>query len=135
MIVLDASVILKWVLDEEPQGSSARSYRNQHLAGNNQIAVPELLFYEIASGLVARTSLTPEEAIEGFTRIVETELESHNLRVEDFATAIQMSRQFNISLYDSSYIALAAALGCEFITADAHLAKKVKSLPYVKLLR
>ena len=135
MIVLDASVILKWVLDEEPQDSSARSYRNQHLAGINQIAVPELLFYEIASGLVAKTSLTPEEAIEGFTRIVETELESHNLRVEDFATAIRISKQFNISLYDGSYIALAKALGCEFITADAHLVKRAKSMGAVKLLQ
>jgi len=76
VIVLDASVILKWVLDETSQGDSARSYRGWHLEGMNQIVVPELLYYEIASALGSKTSLTLEEAIEGFNTIAETELES-----------------------------------------------------------
>jgi len=134
MIVLDASVILKWVVEEGLQGNTARLYRDRHLAGINQIVVPELFYYEIASALGAKTSLTPEEAIEGFNTIIETELESHSLQVEDFIEAIQIARQFKISLYDSSYIALAKALACDFITADAALVKRVHSLPYVKRL-
>ncbi len=135
MIVLDASVILKWALDDEPNSDAAHAYRAQHLSGTSRVAVPELLFYEVANGLGTKTSLSPQDAIEGFTTIVDTELEGHNLRAEDFAEAIRLAKRFNISLYDSSYIALAAALGCEFVTADAHLASKVKSLRYVKLLR
>jgi predicted nucleic acid-binding protein len=135
MIVLDASVILKWVLDEEPQGRSARSYRDGHLTGINPIVVPELLYYEIASALGAKTSLTSEDAINGFNAIVEMELESHSLQGENFVEAIQMARQFKISLYDSSYIALAKSLACDFITADEALVKRVKTLSCVKLLR
>ncbi len=135
MIVLDASVILKWVLDEESQGTVARTYRDRHLRGGNPIVVPELLYYEMASALGSKTSLTPKEAIEGFNTIMETDLESHRLSGEDFGQAIKMARQFKISLYDSSYIALAKALSCDFITADAALVKRVKSLPYVKLLQ
>ena len=135
MIVLDASIILKWVWAHEPQSHTALAYRNHHLAGTNRIAVPELAFYEIANALATKTTLLPEESIEEFVAIVDMELESHNLGVEEFVKAIHLSKRFKISLHDSSYIALAAALRCEFITADSQLFTKVKSLPFVKLLR
>ena len=134
MIVLDASIILKWVLEEKSQGAAARSYRDRHLRGIDPIAVPELFYYEIANALGGKTSLTSNAAIEGFNTIIETELESYSLQVADFAEAIRMAKQFKISLYDSSYIALAHALSCDFITADAALVKRVKPLSYVKLL-
>ncbi len=135
MIVLDASVIIKWVLDDESQSHSALIYRDQHFAGINRIVVPELLFYEIANVLATKTPLSQEEAIEEFSLIVESELEGYSLGTKEFSEAIGLSKRFKISLYDSSYIALAAALKCEFITADVQLVSKVRGLSYVKLLR
>ena len=76
MIVLDASVTLKWVWAHEPQSEAALIFRDQHLAGANRIAVPELFFYEIANGLATKTFLSPEQAVEEFTVIADTELDS-----------------------------------------------------------
>lgn len=135
MIVLDASVIIKWILDDESQSRSALIYRDQHFAGANRIAVPELLFYEIANVLATKTALSEEEAVEEFALILESELEGYSLGAKEFSGAIGLSKRFKISLYDSSYMALADSLSCDFITADYRLAAKVKSLGYVKLLR
>jgi predicted nucleic acid-binding protein len=135
VIVLDASVILKWIWPDEPLSAAAMAYRDQHISGTNRVAVPELSFYEMANALATKTHLSAEEAIEDFTVIGNFELDSHNLGQEELSEAIRLSKRFHISLYDSSYITLANALGCELITADAQLVKKVKSLPYVKLLQ
>ena len=135
MIVLDASVIIKWILDDESQSGSALIYRDQHFAGINRIAVPELLFYEIANVLATKTSLSQEEALEEFALIDESELEGYSLGAKEFSEAIALSKRFKISIYDSSYIILAAGLKCDFITADKQLVTKVKSLNYVKFLR
>jgi predicted nucleic acid-binding protein len=134
VIVLDASVIIKWVLDDELQSQAALAYRDQHFEGTHRVAVPELLFYEMANVLATKTALSQEEAIEAFTLIVESELESYSLGSDEFSEAIRLSKRFKISLYDSSYIALAEALGCEMITADAQLASKVKGVRRVKRL-
>lgn len=135
MIVLDASVIIKWILDNESQSRSALIYRDQHFAGINRIAVPELLFYEIANVLATKTALSKEEAVEEFALIVESELESYSLGTKEFSEAISLAKRFKISLYDSSYIALATALKCEFVTADTQLVSKVRELSHVKPLR
>lgn len=135
MIVLDASVIIKWILDDESQSRSALIYRDQHFEGTNRITVPELLFYEIANVLAVKTALSEGEALEEFNLILESELEGYSLGAKEFSQAISLSKRFKISIYDSSYVALADSLSCEFITADSRLAAKVRSLGYVKLLR
>lgn len=134
MIVLDASVILKWIWKNEPRAHAARFYRDAHINGANRAAVPELLFYEIANALATKTQLSTEEAVEEFSVIVDAELDSYNLSQDAFSEAIRLSKQFKISLYDSSYIALASFLECDFVTADAQLAAKLKSLRFVKSL-
>lgn len=135
MIVLDASVVIKWILDDELQSAAALAYRKQHFEGTNRIAVPELLFYEIANILATKTPLTAEEAIEGFQFILGSELDGYSLGPEEFSTAIRLAKKFKLSLYDGSYIALASVLESEFITADSRLVSKTKSLSYVKLLQ
>ena len=135
MTVLDASVIIKWILDDESQSAAALVYREQHITGANQIAVPELLFYEIATVLATKTPLTAEEAVEGLQFVIGSELDGYSLGPEEFGEAIRLAKKFKISLYDSSYIALASALECNFITADAQLASKTKGLGNVILLQ
>jgi len=46
MIVLDASVALKWIFWDEAGGEGARHYRDRHVSGDEVIAVPDLFFYE-----------------------------------------------------------------------------------------
>ena len=44
MIVLDASVALKWIFWDETGGERARHYRDRHVSGDEIIAVPDLFF-------------------------------------------------------------------------------------------
>ncbi len=57
MIVLDASVVLKWIFDDEDGGVSAARWKDAHVAGHEIVAVPDLLFYELGNVLATRVLL------------------------------------------------------------------------------
>ena len=53
MIVLDASVLMKWVLPEETGADAAKAYRGRHTSGAESVAVP----------VITAASLTPVTVI------------------------------------------------------------------------
>lgn len=134
MIVLDSSVVLKWIFADEENSPFALNFREDHIKGEQKIAVVPLLYFEIANILAIKSSLSSNEAEEAFSEIYNFELEEHNLEFEDYKQAISLANEKSISVYDASYIVLAEKLTCEFVTADKKLVSKVKDLEFVKLL-
>ena len=134
MIVLDASVALKWILGEEEGGEEARLYKEGHITGKEPVAVPGLFFYEIANVLATKTRLNTKNAAEAFSLIWNFDLEVFSLGLDEFLEGIILSRQCEITLYDSAYVVLARKLGCPFVTSDRGLYEKVKRLKGLKLL-
>ncbi|MEW6326654.1 MAG: type II toxin-antitoxin system VapC family toxin [Thermodesulfobacteriota bacterium] len=134
MIVLDASVILKWIFGDEAGGNSAIYYRDRHVSGEETIAVPELFFYEAANVLATKTKLGVEAASRAFSLLWDFDFEVFSLGIEEFLEGITLSKRFKISLYDAAYIELARKLDCNFITTDHRLYEKTKKIKVIKLL-
>lgn len=133
MIVLDASVVFKWLVDED-NSRLATTYLNDHISGANPIAVPELLFYELANVLSTKYGLTNKESRLAFATIWDIELESYHLGLSDYQRVVHWSKKLNLSGYDAVYITLAEKLEAQFITADAKLYRSCSELGFVKLL-
>lgn len=68
MIVADASVILKWILPDEPNREEALMLRQQHVEGEAPIATPDLLLYEVANVLPMKRD-DPQWVLEGFKEL------------------------------------------------------------------
>jgi predicted nucleic acid-binding protein len=134
MIVLDASVGLKWILGDEEGGEKARRYREGHVTGEEAVAVHSLFFYEIANVLVTKTRLSTKDAAEGFSLIWDFDLEVFSLGLDEFLEGMILARQYGITLYDAAYIVLARKLGCPFVTSDRRLYRKVKGLKEVRIV-
>lgn len=134
MIVLDASVALKWIFRDEEGEDRAARYRDRHISGEEVIAVPELFFYEIGNVLAIKTSLDSKTASKAFSLLWNFDLEVFSLGGEEFLGSLALSRKFQITLYDASYIELAKKLECDFVTFDKKLFEKVKGLKRVTLL-
>lgn len=49
-MLLDASVILKWFLDE-PDSDKAKIIKDNHVNGKFTIVIPDIAIYEIANAL------------------------------------------------------------------------------------
>jgi predicted nucleic acid-binding protein len=133
MIVLDASVILKWFLIEEDR-DIALAFLDGHINGDTQIAVPELLCYELGNILALKTELSEETIIDDISDFFEFGLQIIPLSQQDYIEAIRLSRLYKISMYDASYIILAKLLNAPFITADVKLVHKLQDIPFIKAL-
>lgn len=136
-VCLDASFLLRLLLDEEAASQADALWEAWHQEGRRLVA-PTLLYYEVASALhryAAHGDLSPDE--------VETLLDLA-LRIDVelvgdaglHRRALQLARTFSLpAACDAHYLALAERLGAEFWTADARLAQVVQDrLPWVHRL-
>jgi predicted nucleic acid-binding protein len=134
MIVLDASVILKWIFGDENGGDKARLYRDRHVSGEEIVAVHDLFFYEISNVLATKIKLSRNAAVEAFSLIWKFDLEIFSCGLDEFSEGIGLSKRYGISLYDAAYIVLARKLKCSFVTADRKLFEKVMNIKDVSCL-
>jgi predicted nucleic acid-binding protein len=133
MIVLDASIILKLIFEERDAPQALQLMEN-HITGEEKIAAPELLYYELANVLATKVAIPVKDASSALAEIFNLEIETFTLGVEEFLSSISVSRKHKITVYDASYMILAERLSCNFITADAQLFSKTKDLKFVRLL-
>ncbi len=124
MIVLDASVMLKWFL-VEVDSEKAIALRNQYLRNEFEIVIPDLLFYEIASALRFKKSVNVDETYLILTTFFDFNMKVVTPSLNLFQKSIPISQDFEVSLYDSTYLALAIELDCYLITADEKFYKKI----------
>lgn len=134
MIVLDSSVILKWIFDEEEAYERAIKYRQMHMTGEELVVVPALFFYEIANVLSTKARLSEPEAADFFVTFWDFDFEVYNPGMEDFLSGIALSKRYRISLYDAVYVGLAGKLKCNFVTSDKRLYERMRGLKEVRLL-
>ena len=137
MIVLDASVVLKWFVDEEDSDQALR-LREEFYTGEREIVIPDLLLFEVANALRYNPSFTAEEIKEAVKTLFDIEIEIITPTSSLLSKTIELAKDFDVTCYDAAYLALAEELGFEFITADARfyrkVGKKVKPEAPIKLL-
>ena len=133
MIVVDASVVLKWFAPKEDH-EIALFLKERHVLGKERMAGPELLLYEVANVLQNKRG-DLRSSVEAFSAFCSVGLEIHSLEPSDLTEAMKLSHAYGISTYDASYLALAQARHCRLVTADERFLARVKGVPHVLPLR
>ena len=119
--VVDASVIVKWFLNEE-NSEKARMIKSDLESGNISIIVPELLFLEISNSL--RYKKVKEKNILVANKILfGAGFDVAKLSEWVMIKTIENSVRYNITVYDALYITLAQIHGTFLVTADKGLYK------------
>jgi predicted nucleic acid-binding protein len=124
-VIVDASVALKWVIDEE--GADAA----RQLVIDEVLAAPDLLFIDCANVLWAkarRGQITPADA-----RAAMAAIESAPIRavaIRPYAAAAQaIALELDQTAYDGLYLAVALAERATLITADVAFARTALAHP------
>ncbi|MDE1148204.1 MAG: type II toxin-antitoxin system VapC family toxin [Azospirillaceae bacterium] len=123
--VIDASVAIKWVVDEDGTARALSLLRRYRLIA------PDLLLPECANILwkkVQRQELLREEARMAVRLIQTASLELLPMR-QIFEKATQLSIDLGHPAYDCFYLVAALEYGCPFVTADDRLVRKLAQVP------
>lgn len=119
--VIDASVVLKWFLHESGR-EEALEIGQKHRLGQVQLVVPDLLFVEVLN--VLRYKGASSQELKDINRTLwnlQFRVERVNSLLLEKATCLAL--QYNLSIYDSLYLAVSIFHGISLITADKALAK------------
>ena len=105
------------------------------MEGRVEIAVPALLYYEVANILLFGRSRPPvEEAAEALDDLFSIPLEVVPPASAAAAVTVLLASAHGLSYYDAAYVALAEELDCVLITADERLERRVRTGGRVRLL-
>jgi predicted nucleic acid-binding protein len=118
MIVIDASALADALIDDGDAGNAARVA----LARDEHWAAPDHLIIEVVSVIRGRHivgKLSGDRAFDALAALGQ-------LLIDQVDIEPQLGRVWelrsNLSAYDAGYVAVAEALGCPLVTADARLA-------------
>jgi len=134
IVVPDASVILKWVLEkgEGKEVSKALELQNAFIAEDIDLQIPTLWQYEVGNVLGLKQ---PELADDLMKALLDYELPEVPL-TSDYCQAVLrlMSEIKGVTFYNSCYHVLALRTRGVYITADREYFKKSRRKGHISLL-
>ncbi|MGH9474091.1 MAG: type II toxin-antitoxin system VapC family toxin [Terriglobales bacterium] len=134
IVVVDASVVVKWVLPE-PETGAALQLLHDFESGQLDLIAPRLLLSEIASSLTKRHRRHELSAGQALAALEWVRVRCPRLVDADLTSALHLSLRLSVSLWDALYVVTAVERNCEFITADRRLVRAVAGrVPGVRLL-
>ena len=133
VLVLDASVVVKWFTREEDK-DLAIEYRDQFLKGKIDIALPDLILYELANVLRYNPNFDKKDVSDAVKSIIILGVQILVPTTHLLTNAVNLGFTYGITVYDAVYVALAEELNYNFLTADKKLFNNTKDLDCVKFL-
>jgi predicted nucleic acid-binding protein len=127
LLVVDASVVIKWHVDENHADAARRLLGD----GAPALHVPDLMFPEVGNILwkkTRRNDLTEEEARRIAHLVVVAPLDVHP-SAPLLEAALEIAIRTGRTVYDSLYVAMAVRLDCRLVTADERLHNALKDGP------
>ena len=132
MIVLDASVALKWFIDEEGSESARRILLDLQ-ESPTEFIVPELFFIEMLS-VLSRYGLTVKQLAGHMESLESLGIQRISLGQELMLKACEIISETKISAYDAVYAATAFLCKGIWITADKTAHLKISKFKISKIL-
>jgi predicted nucleic acid-binding protein len=121
--VVDASIAIKWMLDDEDRSNEARAILVAYRQDQINLIAPDHFEHEVMNAIrtAVRMNRLPagqaQALIQDFLSLSVPTVAGHGLFVRGFDYALH----FDCAFYDGLYLALADRIGCSFVHADQRL--------------
>jgi predicted nucleic acid-binding protein len=131
-LVIDASVVVKWFVEEIGSTDASRLLEDERFV----FVVPSHAFGEIGNTLATyvRRGQLPREQVRGIASTLLRHLESVPADTL-FAAAVDIAIEIGQTVYDTLYIALAEELDTVVATADERLLRALASTRWQRRVR
>lgn len=136
-IVVDASLSLSWILSEAVDPDKVNRIVDDQVRGELITTAPDIWFYECLNGLKSaflRERIDEKTSRNYISKVIDLAPDLTDV-TELVNEVFEIAIRYDLSVYDASYVALAAEKHCDFYTGDIKLyAKMGKKLKFVKLI-
>ncbi len=124
-MILDASVIVAWLVPDEPLADRALAVRDQALGGAERAVVPAICWTEVTHALVRaiRRGRLPPEALEPAAGALRELMALVPTEAVDPVDSMRLAVEQGIGAYDATYLCLARARREPLLTLDRRLAE------------
>jgi predicted nucleic acid-binding protein len=136
-IVVDASVVIKWLIPEDDQ-PKALEIRDSYQEARMNVVAPGLLTAEIGNVLWKRVRSGLLSSAEAEKALFRFQQDTPILRDSPVinASALRLAVAHNRTFYDSLYLAVAIHHQCDLVTADEKFVRAMApAFPAVRLLK
>lgn len=133
MVVLDASVVVKWFI-EESSSSLAKGFIDTHVSGESPITAPDLLIYEVSNVLLLKAHAPSIKVVHWVEALYDLGINLITPSQESIREIILTADHYRLTVYDAAYVILAKRLGYTLITADRYLYERTHTHFSVRLL-
>lgn len=125
MIVLDASVALKWFAREEPLAGDALNVLEQVERAPQEFLIPDIFMTECLAVLCRMGGATAQKVQETLTLLESLGMSRIPVGHEVLQLAARYALEWKISGCDAIYVALASLSDAIWLTADERAARRV----------
>ncbi|MCW3991219.1 MAG: type II toxin-antitoxin system VapC family toxin [Candidatus Bathyarchaeota archaeon] len=125
IVVADASVVVKWFVEEEHSGDALR-LRDDYADRVVDIASPDLMPYEVLNALRYNPDFGESQLVETARALEKFSLWMLPLEGDLAERCVENSLRYGISVYDSAYLSLGVVRDIPVYTADQRLIDKVR---------
>jgi predicted nucleic acid-binding protein len=122
---VDASVAVKWFNAEE-FSDQAIALRDAHVSGEIVLAAPSLLMWEVCNALRHSPDFGSNDVRKVLKDLWDLQIAPFEPDPGWMDVAVREAFDRGVTVYDSSYLALALHLRVPFYTADRALLSKIK---------
>jgi len=124
ILVVDASVALKWFLPDEPLGAEALAI----LTGGSVLIAPDILIAEVCNGAwrSARLGRIGQDQVKEIAAILPRFFDGLIGTATIAPLAVAIAGELDHPVYDCLYVALAEARQARLVTADTRLLEKLR---------
>jgi predicted nucleic acid-binding protein len=124
--VVDTSVVVKWFSTAgEADLNWALQLRQEIFEGNCQVFIPDLALYELGNALRFNPNFSAADVIAAMHSLIDMNLIIRPVESKILSMAIQSAFQYEVTLYDAYFLALAVETDFRLITADYKFYQKV----------
>ncbi|MCX5814379.1 MAG: type II toxin-antitoxin system VapC family toxin [Proteobacteria bacterium] len=132
--IVDASVILKWVLEKEkePDHDKATGLLHAWVSGAVRIAAPGLWTYEVAN-ILGRA--LPDEAGQKMKLLLDLQINVVDCSEQMIRQCFAWMKEHQVTFYDAVYLAAAYEIDAALLTSDDKFREKMRNNERICLLK
>jgi predicted nucleic acid-binding protein len=125
---------MKWFRPAEPLAAEADTFRQAYYEDRLNLAAPDLLLYELANGLRYAADAKLEDSVRAIESVIALGIEIAPATSPVIIRALKLAHEYDITVYDAIFVALAEAWDADLVTADEKLLTKLRGVSFCHAL-